>query len=105
MQGTPAPHHGPGLFLSDPSGPDRRASVLRDRFHRALVAFYDPVPDIANAQMAGIIDVELRGLPLIVPVCLIPAGNLHVQLLDAEPVLAGYGYAVGTTLSADSAET
>lgn len=90
---------------SDPSGTDMLSATLRELLHRSNIALDNPPVEVTSAEILGSVNVELSGLPRIVFAGLPGAGNLYIELLDAETVLAGYREAAAASIRADPAES
>ena len=93
-----------GRRRSDPPGPNEFSSILSELFHRSDIALDDPVVDVANTEVFGIVDIKIGCLPLVVFIGLPMAGYFHIQLLNAETVLARHRDAAGAALRAHPAE-
>lgn len=74
----------------DPPCPDVFSAVPSELLHRSNIALNNPVVDVANTEVFGIVNIEIGCLPLVVFIGLPRAGNFHIQLLNAETVLAGH---------------
>ncbi len=88
----------------DPPCPDVFSAVPSELLHRSNIALNNPVVDVANTEVFGIVNIQIGCLPLVVFIGLPRAGNFHIQLLNAETVLAGHRAATGASLRADPAE-
>ena len=55
-----------------PPGPNVFSAIPGELFHRSDIALDDPVVDVADAQVLGIVDVADERLPGISWVCLSP---------------------------------
>ena len=67
---------------SYPPSPDVLSAVLNKLVDRPDITLDDPVVDIADAQILGIIDIANKHLPGIFCVCLFFARHLRIQLLN-----------------------
>ena len=67
---------------ADPPRLDRLAAIAGKLLDRPHIPLDDPVVDIGNAEIARVIDIVCRCLPLIIAVGLPRTGNLDIQLFD-----------------------
>ncbi len=81
------------------------SAIPSELFHRSDIALDNPVVDVANAEVFGIVDIEISCLPRVVFIGLPMAGYFHIQLLNAESVFAGHRDAAGAALRAHPAES
>ena len=72
--------------------------------HRSDITLDHPVVDVTNAEVFGIVDIEIGCLPLVVFIGLPMAGYFHIQLLNAETVLTRHLDATGAALRAHPAK-
>jgi len=97
------------LIVSDrscanPPGPDRCTAVACELLDRSHIPFDDPVIDVSNAKILGIVEVVNIHLPGSVGSGQLRTVLLDIQLLNRKTVLARHRDMVGVAVGANPSE-